>query len=252
MSTTPTPENTKVTDLLRKMGAVTDPDPRGPMAALDMSTHDPETIIQAEAPAPQVESDDNEDDLRRTAGHPFDRGQEGEFDPSRDPWSRHVPELGKIEVTDEEKVEFWRALWHDDLFTTTVDIRTEGRDPVSFTFRSRTQGTKELVALAVDRVVRTHPIQTISSTQVAYDYYLRLCLMTQLVAINGKPCNPHDATLEQDELAESSPHVDSLAKGVRTFFNNWSESKVMTAYKALHAFEVKLKILEDGSVNRTF
>jgi hypothetical protein len=242
------PNDEGVRDLLRKMGV----QPDNPLQALNMDSYAPEDVVRLDAPAPEALLEEEDQGLRRTAGPPFDRGEEGPYTSPKDPWTREVPELGTVSVTEEEQCSFWRALWHDEVWQTTVAIEKDGFEPLRYTFRTRSQGLKELVALAADRVAEQHPIKTIHNTKLVDDYYLRLCIITQLLEIDGKTQNAPDAVLAEGERMEDSQWPDKLAAMARVWFNNWSESRIKMAFRALHVFEIKLKILEDASINRTF
>lgn len=242
------PNDDGVRDLLRKMGA----EPDNPLQALNMDSYAPEDVIRIDAPAPEALMEEEDPGLRRTAGPPFDLGEEGPYVPPKDPWTREVPELGTVSVTEEEQRSFWRALLQDDTWRTTVAIEKDGFEPMRYTFRTRSQGLKEIVALAVDKVAEHHPIKTITNLQLTEDYYLRLCLITQLLEIDGKTQKVPDPVLAEGERMEDSPWPDKLAVMARVWFNGWSESRIKMALRALAVFELKLKILEDGSINRTF
>jgi hypothetical protein len=251
MSTDTNDTGAALREALKSMGHKVDDNP---FDALDIETHETET----RGLDPEEPSETSSGELRRTPGGIFD---EGEADanaqlPEKDPWSRTLPGLGKVTVNESEREDYWRALWAETPFNGTVMLALPGVGDMHFVFRSLSQGSKEIVAVAVDRLLKEHPVKTADALTLAGDYYMRIRVILQLVRWwndgSKREFLPYDAVLDPDELAENSPHVATLIKLGRTWFNTWSESSLKTVFKALHAFETKVVIMEDAAINQDF
>lgn len=226
-----------------------------PIHALDLNTYSEDQINRIPIPEDSLANFKPEEKQRKLRKPPL----EGAAEP-KDPWVREVGNLGSVTVTDEERDEYLRALLMEQRFEIHLNL-TIGRDtPFLVKTRSLYASEKEVIALAVEQVVKNYPIRSLVEGQegalanmaVATDYYLRLAVMTQVVTINGVPQNPFDCRTEPGELPENSPKVAELAIAVRTRFADIHQAKFRLLVQALHLFQTKQLILEDAMINRDF
>ena len=194
------------------------------------------------APPPEKER------VRNLAGGLFSAEEE---EAKKDPWSRFVPELGKVEVSEEELTEYTRALLHDTRFTLTIPMYL-GDEPMRIGVRSLYISEREVMALAVSRIAEDYPIKTLHNASLVADYFLKLAVLVQITDIDGKSCDPYDARPESGTLPEKSPKVQELVTMARTRFGEMHQAKLKLLIRALHTFETKQQILEDAYHNRDF
>ncbi len=226
-----------------------------PLLALDLNTYTDDQIQRIPIPAEQV-ADLQPEEKERKLRQPPPYGENA--DP-KDPWVRNAGSLGNVTVSDEEREEYLRALLMEERFEIPLHL-TLGKDtPFVVHCRSLYASEKEVIALAVEQVVKNYPIRSLVENQgaltnmaVATDYYLRLAVMTQVTKINGEPQNPFNARTEPGELPENSPKVAELAVAVRTRFADIHQAKFRLLVQALHLFQTKQLIMEDAMINRDF
>ena len=226
-----------------------------PILALDMTTYTEEQIQKFPIPSGAVADLQPEEKERILREPDF----AGDPQPQKDPWVRFVSKLGHVTVSDEEREEYLRALLMEERFEIPLQM-TIGKDiPFVVRVRSLYASEKEVIALAVEKVVQDCPIRSLVENQnplsnmaVAADYYLRLSIMTQVVQINGEPQDVFDARTTPGQLPESCCKVAKLAELVRTRFANIHQAKFRLLVQALHLFQTKQLILEDAMINRDF
>jgi hypothetical protein len=225
-----------------------------PIHAIDLNTYTEDQIKRIPIPEESIAEFRPEEKPRKLRKPPLD----GAVD-VKDPWTRQAGALGLITVSDEERDEYLRALLLEERYEIPLNL-TIGRDtPFVVRARSLYASEKEVVALAVEQVVKNYPIRSLVEGQgplanmaVATDYYLRLAVMTQVVSINGVPQNPYDCRTEPGQLPEDSPKVAELAVAVRTRFADIHQAKFRLLVQALHTFQTKQLIMEDAMINRDF
>lgn len=225
-----------------------------PIHALDLNTYTEDQIHRIPIPEDSLKEYQPEEKARVLRTPPLEGAKE-----VKDPWVRQAGTLGTITVSDEEREEYLRALLMEERFEINLNL-TIGKDtPFLVRVHSLYASEKEVIALAVEKVVKDYPIRSLVEGQgaltnmaVATDYYLRLAVMTQVVAINGVPQHPFNCRTETGQLPEDSPKVAELATAVRTRFADIHQAKFRLLVQALHTFQTKQLILEDAMINRDF
>lgn len=220
--------------------------PLDPSTAVDIP---PELLQQAlytdpDEPAPEKER------VRNTAQGLFNSPEvsSSEF---KDPWSRTLPQLGKVSVSMAELDQYTKSMLFDERFQLPIRLRV-GDLPFVVEARSLYMSEREVMALAVAEVAKNYPVQTIQNAAVVAEYYLKIALLVQIVSVNGKSFDAFDARPEPGTLPENSPKVQELAQLARTRFGEMHQAKMKTLIRALHTFETKQQILEDAYHNRDF
>lgn len=178
-------------------------------------------------------------------------GEDEEQPVNRDPWSRQIPQLGTVTVSEEELAEYTRALMHDQRFELTLPVYL-GDEPMLIRMRSLYVSEREVMAQAVNQIAEEYPIKSLPNAAIVADYFLKLAILIQVVSIDGQSNYPYDARPEAGELAENSPKVAELKKLGRTRFGEMHQAKLKLLIRALHIFETKQQILEDAYYNRDF
>jgi hypothetical protein len=171
--------------------------------------------------------------------------------PEVDPWVRYVQTLGAVTVTEHEKETYHKALLFDQRFETAIDLPM-GDEAFRVRIRSLYASEKEVMALAVSKLVEEYPVVTLNNAATATAHYFRMLILTQVVSFGGKIQEPYDARTEPSQLAEHSPKVAELARLARTSFGEMHQAKFKALMKALQIFETKQVILEDALGNRDF
>ena len=231
-----------------------------PLLAIDINTYAEDQVVRIPL-NPETIKDLQPEEKERILRDP---SLVGEPPPSmvpsvQDPWTRYVPTLGRVTVSDEEREEYLRALLQEQRFEIPIHLTLGKGTPFVVTIRSQYASEKEIVALAVDKVTKDYPIRSLADNSsgmanmaLALDYYLRLSIMTQVTRINGEPQEVFDARTEPNQFPESSPKVGELAAAVRTRFASVHQARFRLLVQALNTFHTKQLILEDAMVNRDF
>jgi hypothetical protein len=226
-----------------------------PLHALDLNTYTDDKIQRFPIDPESIQDlqPEEKERIRRTTE------ESEEASRLKDPWMRYVPTLGTITVSEEEKEEYLRALLQEQRFEIPLQLVIGKDTPFVVRVRSLYAAEKEVIALAVEQVVKDYPIRSLVDNQtpfagaaVAVDYFLRLSVMTQIVSVNGVAQNPFDATVAPGELPEHSPKRHALAKEVRLKFATAHQAQFRLLVQALNLFQNKQLILEDAMVNRDF
>lgn len=184
-------------------------------------------------------------------------GEGVERRPPPDPWSRTVPELGKVTVTAPEWETFYRNFLLGARQKLVTRIQVMPGQYFECVVQSLTPGEKELLALVTAKILKTHPITMEGDSPdevkalLKADYWLKLEVLTRVLSIAGSPdWKPIKLELEEDMLPEEYPKLDALVRASRTRFNNNQIFPLL--WRSLHLAAVKFTILEDALANRDF
>lgn len=244
------PEEVKA--LLAKMGyqpdapaeQETSPADEDPLAALNMAEHAEENIRRIPISAEALDALNPPEKTRELRLNT-------EIKPETDPWTRRIPQLGVITVTQQERDDYQKALLFDTRFIARIDIPF-GSDQLSVVLQSLYTSEKEVTALAIDQIARNYPVQSINNVGVATTHYFRALILTQVISYGSTVMQPYDARPPAGICAESSPKVAELANLARISFGDMHQAKYKALMKALQIFETKQVILEDAVGNRDF
>ncbi len=248
------PENKEVTDILRQHGwsidsAGTEESQESGASQAPEATEEERTIQLDEETLSKLKPPEKER-VRSMPGGVF---EPTETDPKVkiDPWSRTNDKIGKVTVDSQELEEYTRSLLYDERFQLQIPLLM-GKTPLVVTLRSLYVAEREIISMALSKVIESYPIPTLQNAALVADYYLKMALACQVVAIDEKGQDPYDARPEPGMLPESSPKVAELAQLVRIKYGQMHQAKFQLLVRALHIFETKQKILEDAYANRDF
>lgn len=240
-------ESTDIKDILRRSGWVED-------AASETKEPEPEESTEKtiEIPADllaQLKPEEKER-VRNLPGGAF-AGEEAKPEDKVDPWSRHIPELGKVTVSKSELEAYTRALLFDERFELPIRLFF-GSQPVEFVVRSLYVAEREVMAMALNKVTELYPIKTIQNAALVAEHFLRMSLAVQVVSMDGVSMDPIEALPQPGIDPATAPEVDKLVEASKLRFAGMHQAKIKTMIRALHTFETKQTILEDAYFNRDF
>jgi len=201
-----------------------------------------------ELPESEIKRAPEKQKVRRIPGALFGKGEESQ--PPKDPWSRVIPELGKIEVTEAERENFYRRFLHGDRQELAVSIEILPGEFFHCVVRSLTPGEKEAIGFAVARIAATYPNANAPKQLLIAEYWTKMEILTRIVRIEGEDWKPFDISITSDELPEESPKIEELIRKARTHFN--TDNRYTLLFRALHMAAAKFTILEDALANRDF
>jgi len=206
-----------------------------------------------EIPAGFIPEEEEEHKVRRVPA----MGEGVERRPPPDPWMRDIPELGKVKVSNPEWETFYRNFLLGVRQKLVTRIQVMPGQYFECVVQNLTPGEKELLALAVSKILKVHPITMEGDSPDAVkallkaDYWLKLEVLTRVLTITGSPdWKPIALKLEEDMLPEEYPDLDLLVRASRTRFNNSQIFPLL--FRSLHLAAVKFTILEDALANRDF
>jgi hypothetical protein len=214
--------------------------------ALDVNSQ--KDVLEFEMPAIEQEQE-QEPKVRRTAGPPYDEGETPVE--KKDPWSRQSGRLGKISVDESEMQVYWDALFSDSRLVLPIPMQL-GERRVVVRVRSLTVAEKEVIALATNQIALKYPIQSIDKSIVIANYAMQAGVVMQVESVDGQPFRPFEALPAEGVLPEDSGKAEELAQVMRLRLASMHQSKLRMLIDAVHIFEVKQAILEDGSINQDF
>lgn len=224
-----------------------------PLQALDINTHEDIETLTIEGSVEDLKPPEKE----RLRNVP-DNFEEGEAVPDTrtppNPWSRTLPTLGEVSVSELELEEYTRALMHDQRLELPISLWMGDREIIA-RVRSLYVIEKEVMAITTEKVAREYPLfvgEEAGKRIVGAEFSMRACVLVQLVSFDGVDQKPYDARPEEGQLPEKSPKIAELDRLLRLRYANTHQAKLQAMIKAVHIFEVKQTILEDAFHNRDF
>ncbi len=239
-------ESTDIKDILKRNGWKDD-QPETPQK--EEQVQEEKTIAIPEDLLKQLKPEEKER-VRNLPGGAF-AGEEQKPDSTTDPWSRYIPELGKVSVSKTELEEYTRALLFDERFQLPIRLFF-GVQPVQIVVRSLYVAEREVMAMALNKITEMYPIRTIQNAALVADHFLRMSVAVQVVSMDETDMQPLDALPEPGVDPHSSPEVEKLVEAAKHRFSGMHQAKLKTLIRALHMFETKQTILEDAYFNRDF
>lgn len=220
-----------------------------PMSALDISTH--ESVLEIAGDLLGEHDEEEHPPLRRDG-----EGPATELARSRpaiqDRWTRNIPNLGVVGVTDEEKRVFENSFLHDDRIELPITFKLTVDRSMTVVCRTVYTHEREVIACAVQRLVEEHPMATMATMAVASEFAIRANALVQVVSVGDKKWPAFDLRRRDGEQPAHHPDMDKLVTAARGHFENLQGRHFALISRALHIFEVKMTILEDALANQDF
>lgn len=192
--------------------------------------------------------------IRRVPDFPLGEGVEEA--PPKDKWSRLIPELGWVRVTEAEYEAFFRNYLLGNRHVMRTSIQVEPGRYFKCKVQSLPPGEREVLAIATARIVKDSVVlqEIVEKDQVRHlikaDTWLKLEVMTRIIFVEDKDWKHFPIVLDPEALPEEYPDYDQLIRAVRIRFNALHDFALLA--RSLHQAAVKFTILEDALANRDF
>ncbi len=168
-----------------------------------------ETAKEEEGPAPLPMENEEPEEQPDTKIRRMPEGMRESTRRPRDPWIRIHDQVGKVTISAEELALYTKALLFDERFELGIPVYL-GEQPVVVTLRSLYVSEREVMALALKKLIDEYPVPSMQSTAIVADAFLKMAIVCQAVAIDDKPLDVFDARPEPGQFAEESPTVGAL------------------------------------------
>ena len=181
------------------------------------------------------------------------RGARHNDDP-RKPWERLVMGLGKVVATEEYRDIYEDVFFSDDPLELPIRMKVgkNKQTEVTIICRTLTVYEREIAALAVKKVVESHPMLKAHPDGMVREYAARAELLMMIKKF-GDDAWPHlQFAPKEGVLPQDDPAVDTLVTRLHSFFATIPNRKFQLAAKATHIFAVICDILDDGEINGDF
>ena len=158
-------------------------------------------------------------------------------------WTMELPSLGKIEVSDTEKVLYLKSLLNDDPVVFEVSIEHLG---FQVEMASRTNFEQEAIFQVIKDAIEKKEVIEAGAYITLMQH---LCGATMIRKINGKEFGKPITPEENESYLDFGKRLRTRAE---VLLNNFNLVKWNTLLMALRIFEAKLKLCADNANNATF
>jgi len=155
-------------------------------------------------------------------------------------WSFSLAQLGNIEVSESEKLAYWKGLLNDT--HVEYDIVLNGPTPVTVRVRGITVEEQEIIEAALIINERDGLLHGVQGTLTAMQKY---CLMFQVLKFNSAIFNGFNRDKCPTLLDCPQYLVDHTAK----VLGSMNPAKLLLLCKAILIYEIKIKLCNDAVLN---
>lgn len=156
-------------------------------------------------------------------------------------WVFESQRLGNVEVTDAEKLLYWKGFIHDT--DVIFDIPMFGMEDVAIRIRGLNIHDQDLISQAVradqDQARAIGLEDSITAMQ-------RYAVMLQVIGIDGQEFPRFDSSA----VYPAGQRVKALQSATDTALGKMNPAKLLLLCRAILVYEVKIKLCNDAVVNR--
>jgi len=158
-------------------------------------------------------------------------------------WAMTLPDVGDVEVTDDEKALFLKTLLNDVVFVLPITLSL-GNTACVIECRALTTWETDVVFGALNLDEKDDKFRDIAQYTTALQQYM---VALQLVKYNDTRVDP--IPLKHESLAEDIRILRALTSH---HIGSWSSIKWSMVLLAIRLFTIKVKLCTDAALNRDF